>query len=352
MPDPRFARLKADPRFRKPHRKSHKVVVDDRFKSIFDEKETKQNKKAKSAPDHPCLVCKFANIGLDSTVDKYGRKLSSSHDSDNLKRFYRLEQEEELPPESAVPDYARGEVLMDSSDEDDQHVHDSDEEDGEVILGRDVDKPVNAPVDESEVDLDESQFAELDALAEANTAAETRDGNVSASSAGGDRTNRLAVVNLDWDHVRASHLFQILSSVVSPSLSAPRKRETPITASSQGKVLKVQIFPSEFGRARLEQERKEGPPKELFKKSNLQDVHGPYRAENDDGNEYDEDALRRYQLERLRCVFVRRTSVVSLYKWHVDITMQSSLAIPLRPPPIFTQNLTGRNSNDQQTFLT
>ncbi|KAF8530966.1 hypothetical protein JB92DRAFT_2854444 [Gautieria morchelliformis] len=281
MSDPRFARLKTDPRFRKPHRKSHKVVVDDRFKSIFDDKATKHNEKVKNA-----------------TVDKYGRKLSSSHKSDNLKRFYRLEQEEELPPESAVPDYARGEVLMDSSDEEDQHVHDSEEDDGEVVLGRDV---IDASADEPEIDLDESQFAGLDALAEVNAAAENRDGNVPATSAGGEQTNRLAVVNLDWDHVRASHLFQIFSSVVSPSPSAPRRREKPMTIFSQGKVLKVQIYPSEFGRVRLERERKEGPPKELFKKSGLQDGdNGPYLAAHDDGKEYDEDALRRYQLERLR----------------------------------------------------
>ena len=42
MSDPRFARLKSDPRFRRPKVKQTKVVIDDRFKSVF-----KQDKKKK-----------------------------------------------------------------------------------------------------------------------------------------------------------------------------------------------------------------------------------------------------------------------------------------------------------------
>jgi hypothetical protein len=44
MSDPRFARFKTDPRFRKPRKKSNKVVVDDRFKSIFDDDEGEKRK--------------------------------------------------------------------------------------------------------------------------------------------------------------------------------------------------------------------------------------------------------------------------------------------------------------------
>lgn len=35
MSDPRFARLKSDPRFRRPKTKNNKVVIDERFKSVF-----------------------------------------------------------------------------------------------------------------------------------------------------------------------------------------------------------------------------------------------------------------------------------------------------------------------------
>lgn len=44
MSDPRFARLKTDPRFRRPKKQQSKVVVDDRFKEIFDDKRNKKGK--------------------------------------------------------------------------------------------------------------------------------------------------------------------------------------------------------------------------------------------------------------------------------------------------------------------
>ncbi len=45
MSDPRFARFKSDPRFRRIRKQESKVVVDDRFKDVFDE--GKGKKKAK-----------------------------------------------------------------------------------------------------------------------------------------------------------------------------------------------------------------------------------------------------------------------------------------------------------------
>ncbi len=46
MSDPRFARIKTDPRFRRPKKKQQKVVVDERFKSVFDKKENGKAKRA------------------------------------------------------------------------------------------------------------------------------------------------------------------------------------------------------------------------------------------------------------------------------------------------------------------
>ena len=46
MSDPRFARLKSDPRFRRVRKKEAKVVVDDRFKTLFDDNKGKKGKKA------------------------------------------------------------------------------------------------------------------------------------------------------------------------------------------------------------------------------------------------------------------------------------------------------------------
>ena len=66
----------------------------------------------------------------------------------------------------------------------------------------------------------------------------------------------------------------------------------------------MRVYPSEFGKARMAREEKEGPPAELFKKeTRFGDENDPRNLyEVGDGEDYDEDALRKYQLERLRCV--------------------------------------------------
>ncbi|KAG2149663.1 hypothetical protein BD769DRAFT_1343625 [Suillus cothurnatus] len=305
MSDPRFARLKTDPRFRRPKKHNSKVVVDERFKGIFDEdkvgkKTSKQKGKGKE------------KLGR---VDKFGRKISETHEKDNLRRFYRLEHEEEEEaevPTSTIPDYARGGVLMESSSESEaesQGAGDSDDESdgpGFVTLGRDLDE-------EGEIDLDESTFADLDAQAAAYARAAPEDNNQEAT----EKTRRLAVVNLDWDHVRAAHLYKIFSSLVSPAAPATLPTSVPMPLKDEkslkntksakatvarGKVLSVRVYPSEFGKERIAREEKEGPPVEVFKKrvENEEDVNERTIHETGDGVDYDEDALRKYQLERLR----------------------------------------------------
>ncbi|KAI0669809.1 hypothetical protein C8Q78DRAFT_976734 [Trametes maxima] len=293
MSDPRFARLKSDPRFRRIKKDKNKVVVDERFKDIFDDK--RKNKGKKPA----------------ARVDKYGRSLADDHEQENLRRFYRLEDEDEAQLEvKAGPDYARGEVLLESSDEEDDRpgAPESDDESdagGIITLGRDVTQPIPVHDDAAEVDLDEDNYADLDAqaaaYAKANPAADEDAPQV-------QRTRRLAVVNLDWDHVRAIHLYKIMSSLVSPSGSAVASGSDKKASKSsskgvvRGKVLSVRVYPSEFGKERMAREEKEGPPAELFKKRELDpdEINERTVYETGDGEDYDEEALRKYQLERLR----------------------------------------------------
>jgi hypothetical protein len=44
MSDPRFARIKTDPRFRRPKNKQRKVLIDDRFKSLFQDSKKSKGK--------------------------------------------------------------------------------------------------------------------------------------------------------------------------------------------------------------------------------------------------------------------------------------------------------------------
>ncbi|KAH6917515.1 pre-rRNA-processing protein ESF1 [Coprinopsis sp. MPI-PUGE-AT-0042] len=295
MSDPRFARLKTDPRFKQIKKKQHKVVVDDRFKSILDQGKKKDKVKGQ--------------------VDKYGRALSKTHEADNLKRFYRLENEEEAEADAppARPDYARGEVLLESSDEegDDgsgipQAVESDDEGDHFVTLGGDE--------SDLEVDLDEDTVANLDAQAKVFADAAADDNDQEQDDA--PRTCRLAAVNLDWDHVRAAHLYKICSSLVSPAAPGPgaastktsrrddtkNPKKAPQVNLARGKVLSVIVYPSDFGKERMAREEKEGPPAEIFKKQRNIDAEITEKSLFEVGgeNEVNDAALRRYQLERLR----------------------------------------------------
>ncbi|KAI8990519.1 hypothetical protein BD414DRAFT_483899 [Trametes punicea] len=289
MSDPRFARLKTDPRFRRIKKEKSKVVVDERFKDIFEDKTLKKAKKGAAR------------------VDKYGRPLADDHEQENLRRFYRLENEEDAALEvKPGPDYARGEVLLESSDEEDERQESDDESDagGIITLGRDVTQPIPVLDDTAEVDLDEDTYADLDAQAAAYAKAHPE----VDQGAEVQRTRRLAVVNLDWDHVRAVHLYKIFSSLVSPTGSAVasgsntkavKSSSTPVV---RGKVLSVRIYPSEFGKERMAREEKEGPPPEIFKKRDLNpdEINERTVYETGEGEDYDEEALRKYQLERLR----------------------------------------------------
>ncbi|RDX55768.1 hypothetical protein OH76DRAFT_1338050 [Lentinus brumalis] len=293
MSDPRFARLRTDPRFRRIKKDKNKVVVDERFKDIFDDKSKKKSKKD------------------GARVDKYGRPLAEDHEQENLRRFYRLEDEEEAQLElKPGPDYARGAVLLESSDEEDDRPtgaqSDDDSDTGGIItLGRDVTQPIPVPDESAEVDLDEDTYAELDAQAAAYAKANQEADQDSQVQP----TRRIAVVNLDWDHVRAIHLYKIFSSLVSPT-GAPVASGSKDNGSSKarsvtqvrGKVLSVRVYPSEFGKERMAREEKEGPPPEVFKKRDLkpEEINERTVYEVGDGEDYDEEALRKYQLERLR----------------------------------------------------
>ena len=245
-------------------------------------------------------------------MDKYGREISDNNDRDNLKKLYRLEKEEgdETGPSSAGPDYARGEVLLESSDEDDEESDHS----GPITLGLDHSKPVSLARDDAEIDLDERAFADLDAQAAAYASQLPEDQDPDAQV---ERTRRIAVVNLDWDHVRAVHLYKVFSSLVSstapsakPAVHPDRERSMRNSSSvvARGQVLHVRVYPSEFGKERMEKEEKEGPPVDVFKKrqhfENEEDIDEKNIYEFGGEDDYDEDALRTYQLERLRSVIL------------------------------------------------
>jgi hypothetical protein len=248
--DPRFANIQTDPRYRLPGRQ-HKVKLDSRFTKAL--KDDDFVRKAK--------------------VDRYGRPLQTDSERQRLKRKFDLEDATSEESDEADDDeLVRKELHKFKPDRDllrEGHYTDS-----SASSSSDDD-------DESDSDLEE---AELTLQTQSNVPT-------------GQVSSRLAVVNLDWDNIRAQDLMAVFSS---------------FTESSS--LLKhVAIYPSEFGKERLQREEMEGPPKEIF--ANAKSQKGKIEVSEDEQDEetikssllkpesdvdFDSTALRNYQLQRLR----------------------------------------------------
>ena len=267
--DPRFSRIQSDPRYRLPGKKN-KVKLDKRFsRALEDEDFTRRAK-----------------------VDRYGRPLASDTEKSRLKRKYDFDEDE---------DEDGGE----DEDEEEDDVPDEDDEVQKVLRNfeeqepssfdplRDTRDTASSSEDETSSDEDSDEEADFDDEVEVGPAQQT-------DIPTGEVTSRIAIVNLDWDNIRAADLMAVFNSFLPPS----------------GSLLKVSIYPSEFGRERLEREEMEGPPKDIFTNdarsgpsshpsdsdSDAEDDEQIRKSiiQPDDGADFDSVALRKYQLERLR----------------------------------------------------
>jgi hypothetical protein len=220
----------------------------------------------------------FANT---AKVDRYGRKLSSEGKKKALERLYVPDESEEEEQDAEVEgdgvvekeleradagyDPARGRGFSSSSEDEDDDS--DDEEEGGVEI------------------LEEAAFPDMQ--------------GEQAGVEMGEVSERIAVVNLDWDNIRSADLMAVFSSFVKPG----------------GKIRKISIYPSEFGKERMEREELEGPPKEIFTRkeeddeadseSDSEDSDEDDKIKKDllkegEGQDFDGAALRQYQLERLR----------------------------------------------------
>lgn len=216
------SRVNEDPRFLRVKKRDVKIKVDKRFDRMFNDEQ----------------------FGGKQQVDRYGRKRKLVGKSADLERFYQRESgEEEEDSEKSVKSSSSVSSSESSSD----------------------------ASSESSSDASESEEAIMDEVLAAHPL-------VNTEAPLGDASRRLAVVNMDWDLVKAVDLFQ-LAHAFKPST---------------GLILSVKIYPSEFGKERMAKECLEGPPRELF--DEVEEVSAGER-------EVDEQKLRKYQLERLRYYF-------------------------------------------------
>lgn len=272
--DPRFANFATDPRFRLPSKKNARTAIDKRFSRMLKDDD-------------------FVNT---AKVDRYGRKITGDAKKKALQKLYVPEEDEEdedseeddeeedggvevedddvvlkeLKKADAKYDPARGGGFSSSEDEDDEE----DEEEEEVE------------------EIEEAEFPDMQGEQEGVEM--------------GEVTSRIAAVNMDWDNIRAVDLMAVFSSFVRPG----------------GRIHKISVYQSEFGKERMEREEMEGPPKEIFAKNKEAEEEDEDEEDEesdepeddeeldeeikkdllkaDDGEEFDSAALRKYQLERLR----------------------------------------------------
>ncbi|KAK1078970.1 pre-rRNA-processing protein esf1 [Friedmanniomyces endolithicus] len=275
MADQRFDALSRDPRYRLPSKKEKRTAVDPRFGRLFTD----------------------SGFRKKASVDRYGRKVNSEEGTKELERLYRLEKD----GPSGKGEKVERELLgtADSSSESDE----GEDEDEELVGKKD---PARDGFSESSSEEEGTSDGE-DSEVEAELAEETAGGEQTEDIPEGEVSHRLAAVNLDWDNIRATDIMTVAASFVP----------------SGGRIERVTIYPSEFGRERLEREELEGPPRDIFASSKMQKKSVVEEAEEDskasddededekikqqllqsqanDGDEFDTTALRQYQLERLR----------------------------------------------------
>jgi hypothetical protein len=282
--DPRFASMTTDPRFRLPSARHSKVGVDKRFSRMF-------------ADD---------DFSKKSSVDKYGRKVSKGNARKELERFYKIEDDEEEEEEmtkaqkgeSKSKSKAREVVGSDDDDEDSEEEVVAQDSEVEAELKR-LENRVRDPAREGGFSSSEDGSSSED---ESDEEEEIDDEDVvefpnegAADVPLGDVSSRLAVVNLDWDNIRAEDLMAVAQSFA-----------------STGRVLKVVVYPSEFGRERMEKEELEGPPRDIFSSTAKDAINEDEDSDDeeerikkelikgDTGEEFDSAKLRQYQLDRLK----------------------------------------------------
>ncbi|KAK5731494.1 pre-rRNA-processing protein esf1 [Elasticomyces elasticus] len=288
MADQRFSALSRDPRYRLPSKKDKRTSVDPRFGELFTDQEFRKK----------------------ATVDRYGRKIKSEQGTKDLERLYKLDKDDAPGKKKKSEPEVVGSSEESAGSEDEVEVEDED-----IVGKRD---PARDGFAESSSEEESSEEEESDV--EAELADATAGGEQTEDIPEGEVTSRLAAVNLDWDNIRATDIMAVAASFVT----------------SGGRIERVTIYPSEFGRERLEREELEGPPREIFASSKRraevdeedddedededddeeeededEEVSDDEDADEkikqqllkgqaDDGQEFDTTALRQYQLERLR----------------------------------------------------
>jgi len=270
--DERFRAATNRPQFSKPQNDTAKVLLDDRFASVLTDPRFRLQEK-----------------------DKYGRKQQSKEEqSEELSAFYRIEKadevekskeessdllkpdepvEQESDEESVEEDPAarikyltalsRGELSVSSSSSEDEGDNDDDSDSSDDDHQDDAVYGTAGVLDPSYKEQEEVPVTQTP-------------------------SPYIAVMDMDWKHVRAVDLFAILSSFTPP-----------------GAIRRVQIFPSNFGLERMAKEAQYGPANLWKENKDDEEEEGSSKSDdepmdNDSESEADSVDAHEQYLKQLR----------------------------------------------------
>ena len=258
--DSRFAIAHTAPNFKRMQKDEHKVTLDERFSAVltderfslpdskYDKYGRKQTKK-KSAKDALSAFYTLENGG-DDKDDQGGAP--ESDDNEDYDELYAAEAALEEGKEKSEASKTRGlkpkpkvikrqklkpgEVLP-QSEMKHRLAHLNRMARGELESGDDSDSDSSDSSDDSDGEGSDGHGGETSVWSGVEGPEQT------AELPSGGETRRLAVCNLDWDHLAAVDVFKLMESFVPAG----------------GAVLKVAVYPSNYGLEKLAHEARYGP---------------------------------------------------------------------------------------------
>ncbi|KAI9216638.1 hypothetical protein BC828DRAFT_393164 [Blastocladiella britannica] len=320
--DPRFSSMHNDPRFAAISKKSLKVRLDKRFKDAIQSDADLAGTVGPKVDKFGRKIKRGGGKGGKADLERLYDFASSSSEGDSDDDQKEDEVQTEATKRAAYAAGLRGAAGSDSSSSDD----DSSDDDSDID-DADIDIDLRPTLDlawDGEVLPDDDATEPSDEVFD-----EVLDRHDVPL---GDATRRIAVVNMDWDHIKAGDLYTVFGSL----------------KPAGGSVERVTVYASEFGRERMAHEAQFGPaiggatevamdasadedessseddenhddddrrrsrprlsePEEEeerlpFSERKLKTNMRTLELEEDD-EDFDPTALRRYQLERLRYYF-------------------------------------------------
>lgn len=274
LKDNRFTKYLNDPRYKQIPKHERKVKIDKRFQSMFSDERFK----------------------VKYTVDKRGRPISETS-TENLRKYYDLEESEHSSDESSVEDPSAedsgtaGLFVRRPPSDDQEKIEGHKLKNDKLVRGK-LDHKIKQRLLDLDIDyargegilLTDSSSDEESTEYEEESELEHEWGELDGDAGTTDEsTKRIAICNMDWDNIKATDIMVLLNSFLPTG----------------GVIHKITIYPSEYGLKRMEQEEVRGPI-ELTEQGNDNDNELSDNGGNEEGSTYHMEKLRRYQLNRLK----------------------------------------------------